>query len=162
MPWGTCNRLIQKRKEPKMLFPYGNAWRLSTSLKDCGRWGHVFAASASPRVGPNGKSGHVTLFRCLWWSGRYQICDIRVSIACGIRGGEDSPRSTWTNSLLYVVSYGIWIWSSIHMYVRYLRNICFWFLCHFERRTRPTIIIYTAHNESDNWLLQLCTTAEWY
>ena len=32
-----------------MSFPYRNGWPLSTSCKDCGRWGRVFTASASPR-----------------------------------------------------------------------------------------------------------------
>ena len=60
-------------------------------LKDYGRWGHVCATGASPRS--RTKKVAVTIFHyCPWRSGWYQICNIRVAIACGIRGWHTLGR----------------------------------------------------------------------
>ena len=67
-----------------MFLSYGNAWLLLTSLKACDWSGHVIGDSASPRslaiklaVSPS-STVH---------GGQHDTkCDIRVAIACGIRG----------------------------------------------------------------------------
>ena len=66
-------------------------------VKTCGRWGHVFATSASPRSWTK-KAGYVTLLHCSWRSVRYWICDIRAAkllhaafMADKIRGDNLEP-----------------------------------------------------------------------
>ena len=46
--------------------------------------GDTFSALA-PVLGPERKAGYVTLFHCSWRSAWYQLCGIRVAIACSIR-----------------------------------------------------------------------------
>jgi len=44
------------------------------------------------------KIDFATLFYCSWRSAWYQICDIWVTIACGIRGGQTLGWCAWTSS----------------------------------------------------------------
>ena len=83
MPWVTGIGSFRKRIL-KRLIP--------TETPDCWLlfWSPVVGLDVisplSPVLGPRRKSGYVTLFRCSWRSVWYQICDIRVDTASGIRG----------------------------------------------------------------------------
>ena len=91
--WVTCNRLVQKKKwEICFCFPTETPGHYRRFMKDCGRLGHVFAVSASPRSWTKkvAMSPSSTVH-----GGQYDTkCDIRVFIACGIRGGDNFRRST--------------------------------------------------------------------
>ena len=73
----VCNRALgctwnrpHKMEGKKMVSSSWSAWPALTFLKSYGRWGHVFAASASPRSWPK-YTDHITIFRCSWqplWS----------------------------------------------------------------------------------------------
>ena len=70
---------------------------LLTALKVCDWPGHIFGASAGPRSLTK-KTGYVAFFHCSWQSAWYQICDIRVANACGIRGWRSLGFYAWTSS----------------------------------------------------------------
>ena len=101
MPWSTWKRLVQQKNGSFFFLPTVNAYQYLTSLKVCDRSGHTFGASGSPRSFK--KNGHVTLFHCSWRSAWYQICDIRVANACGIRGWRNLEFYAWNSS--YFVHY---------------------------------------------------------
>ena len=69
-----------------------NIWLIWTSV--IGRY--TFSVLASV-LGPSQKNGYVILFHCSWQSAWYQICDIRVANACGIRAWRNLGYA-WTSS----------------------------------------------------------------
>ena len=73
---------------------------LLTSFKACDWSRHIFGASASPRpfTKKNWPCHPLPLFMAVSMSVRYQICDIRVAIACGIRGWRNLGWHAWTSS----------------------------------------------------------------
>ena len=86
MPRSTCRRLVQKKKWETHVFFLRK--RLNTTDLFEGLWlvgTHFFGASATARSFTK-KTGYLTLFHCSWRSAWYQICDIWVAMACGIRG----------------------------------------------------------------------------
>ena len=88
--------LFRKKWEIYRFSSSWNAWLLLTSLKACDWSGHMFGASANPRSFTKILAMFVTLFRCSWRSAWYQICGIRVAIACGIRGWRNLGWYAWT------------------------------------------------------------------
>ena len=99
MPWSTWKRLVQKNDGFFFFLPTVNAYQYLTSWKVCDWSGHIFGAGVSLRSLTK-KDGYVTLFHCSWRSAWYQICGIRVAIACGIRGWRNLGFYAWTSSCL--------------------------------------------------------------
>ena len=90
MPWSTWKPfvLVGKKKKCHVFFsPTVNAWLLLTSWKACDWSRHIFGASASPRSLPKKSTMSPS---CNAHGGqhdtKYQVRDIQVAIACGIRG----------------------------------------------------------------------------
>ena len=87
-----CSRALEylqsarsERRTKKMLFSYETPNHYWHFLKACGRWGHVFPTSASPRPWTQklAMSPSSTVHGGQYDT--YQLCDIRVYSASGIR-----------------------------------------------------------------------------
>ena len=92
-----------RKKCGKIFYSYGIAWLLLASLKACDWSGHIFGASANRRSLKKRVCHSLPLFVV---SMIYQICGIRVAIACGIVADKSLGWHSWTSSYCTLFFFG--------------------------------------------------------